>query len=761
MTKECCSVCMETYTTILRKKCVCKYCNEATCSKCIERYLLDRHEDAHCLHCRVNYNDITLHGICTKTYLRHTYFKHRQEVLVNRERANLPALQDIAITERKRRDNELKISAIKLDIIPIEKERDIIMSEYNKTYSEYYSKNKEESRENLDNLLVKLDQYRALINIKKDEIHAIRNSRYEKEEKEEKKKFIRRCTINNCQGFLSTAWKCGICEHYSCSKCFKPKTKKHDDPHECLKDDLDTAELIKKDCKPCPKCGEFIMKSSGCFAKDTPILTWNGYKMSQNIVVGDELVGDDNLKRVVLDTCSGVDTLYEVAQSCGMNYTVNSKHTLVLKYRDELIPYWKDLYWHVEWFDRKELVRNIHRIPGSKSDVKEISEFVQTIHVPIDIEIMIEDYMKLDEFTKEKLYGFKFQDSYMCSITAIDILTLKSNIEVKELGLGEYYGWKVDSNKRFLLGDDTVLHNCDQMFCISCQTPWSWTSGKIVTSGPIHNPHYLDWMRRNGTNIPRNPADIPCGGFPDGWELRKMPKGMSKNTANIFYEFHRICMEIQDISQRNYRSHLDNTTINSINVKFLLGDFDEKLWGQHLGKNERKRKRDSEVQEVFSAFRMVAVELINRVQHYGVPNTLNFTHIPIPEAETFIKNLNVEIKALILMINDAFRSISIYYSYSVPYITIGKYYSVQTKNFSDEVKKKRETTSSESAETVAQTVAESAQTVAETVPESAQTVAETTLSSSTSSSSTSSSPTTSSTETKTKKEKRKKPVIAL
>ena len=741
MTKECCSICMETYTSILRKKCVCKYCNEATCSKCIERYLLDRHEDAHCLHCRVNYNDITLHGICTKTYLRHTYFKHRQEVLVNRERANLPSLQHIAMTERKKRENELKISAIKLDIIPIEKERDIIMSEYNKTYSEHYAKNKEESREKLDNLLIRLDQYRALINIKRNEIHAIRHSTYEKEEKEEKKKFIRRCTIDNCQGFLSTAWKCGICEHYSCSKCFKPKTKKHDDPHECLKDDLDTAELIKKDCKPCPKCGEFIMKSSGCFAKDTPILTWDGYKMSQDIVVGDELVGDDNLKRVVLDTCYGVDTLYEVAQSCGMNYTVNSKHTLVLKYRRELLPYLKYGIWYIDWFDRKELVRKTHTIGSDLTEFKEskgMNEFIKTINISADIEIMVEDYMKLDDYTKANLYGFKMQDSLLGSIRVIDILTLKSKIEVKELGLGEYYGWKVDSNKRFLLGDDTVLHNCDQMFCISCQTPWSWTSGKIVTSGPIHNPHYLDWMRRNGTNIPRNPADIPCGGYPDGWELRKMPKGMSKNVANIFYEFHRICMEIQDISQRNYRSHIDNTTINSINVKFLLGDFDEKLWGQHLGKNERKRKRDSEVQEVFSAFRMVAVELINRVQNYGV----SFTHIPVPEAETFIKNLNVEIKALILMINDAFRSISIYYSYSVPYISIGKYYSVQTKNFSDEVKKKRE---------VEETTASSSSS-------SSSSSSTPTESSSSSSTPTESTPTTS---TETKKEKRKKPVIAL
>ena len=137
---ECCMVCMDNYTPIIRKKAVCKYCKADTCSKCIERYLLDRHEDAHCLHCRVNYNDITLNEICTKTYLQHTYFKHRQEVLINRERANLPGLQDIAMTERKRRDNENKISAIRANIAPIEKERDSVLTEYNREYSEYYSK---------------------------------------------------------------------------------------------------------------------------------------------------------------------------------------------------------------------------------------------------------------------------------------------------------------------------------------------------------------------------------------------------------------------------------------------------------------------------------------------------------------------------------------------------------------------------------------------------------------------------------------------
>ena len=231
---------------------------------------------------------------------------------------------------------------------------------------------------------------------------------------------------------------------------------------------------------------------------------------------------------------------------------------------------------------------------------------------------------------------------------------------------------------------------CSQMWCISCQTPWDWTTGKIVTNGIIHNPHYYEWMKRNGGSAPRNPADIPCGGYPTVWELRRMPKGINVSISNKFHEFHRICQELQDISERGYRSHIDNATTTGINVKFLLGDFDEKRWGQNLAKTEKKRKRDNEVQEIFVAFRMVAVELINRVQQYDDGTIRNFGVLPAFIAEKFIEALDIEIQALITMINEALRNVSTSYCYSVPYINMeGGYYGIKTKNFASEVKKKK------------------------------------------------------------------------
>ena len=191
----------------------------------------------------------------------------------------------------------------------------------------------------------------------------------------------------------------------------------------------------------------------------------------------------------------------------------------------------------------------------------------------------------------------------------------------------------------------------------------------------------------------RNPADVPCGGFPRAWDLIRMPRGVLPRVADKFYEFHRICEELQDISQHHYQTHIDNTTINAIHIRLLLQEIDEKQWGRYLAINEKKRKRDTEVQEVFGAFRMVAVELINRVHQYSDKKHRRFTDVPVPFAEQFINDLFVEIQELIRMINDAFRTISIAHSYSVPCIETRMQdeqveYRVRSTKFVDEKKKR-------------------------------------------------------------------------
>lgn len=908
-----CSICADKYTPIVRKRIPCKYCTKDTCSKCIEQYLLTRSDEPHCIHCKVHYNDKDLHTICTKTYLKDRFFKHRQEVLISRERANLPGLQDAANRMKRVRDRELIKVRITKELNELIEIRNALRHEQIRL--EVLPQRTEKETEQMTGMMMELDEYGKTIAIKKQELFESRIIVYHEDQEmksaddekaDDRRKFIRRCVRSNCNGFLSTAWKCGLCDWYSCSKCFTERGPEHDTPHECKKDDLDTAELIRKDSKPCPNCGEFINKSSGCFAPNTPILTWNGgIKMSQDIRVGDELVGDDGTKRTVLSLVSGEDMMYEVTQNNGLTYVVNSKHTFVLQYTGEQTISWHSTEnkWAIHWFDRKELQsrsKYLRATDETKEQVlQQMTEFKESLNLSDAIEIVVEDYMKLKDSVKKSLVGFKCKginwpkqdvplDPYLMGVylgdgincgTAFainasedpeileyilnwaeehncevvhddiyrfrvrrrenkintqkaighgatsatckgcakkssgfcdrpdvpytnkvelarknplcDILTqygmvgglkripteylvndretrlqvlagiidtdghlnkmnegkriqiisskkefanqivylarslgfpttirsiskkgvsfskggekkdyddhyginisgniseiptrilrkkcvdaqsnkcmLRTSISVKPIGQGEYYGWSVDANKRFLLADTTVLRNCNQMYCVSCQTPFDWITLKIVTSGAIHNPHYYEMMKRKGA-LPRNPGDVPCGGFPTRWQLVAHPHGVLTYVSDHFYEFHRLCEEAQEMSRRSYRAHIDNTTTHDINIKYLLGDFDDVKWGRLLATNEKKRKRDAEVQEVFAAFLMVAVNIINTVQNYYDEKHGYFNALPPMIAEQILMDLDVEITELLSIMNSAFRDISIAYSYSVPTI---------------------------------------------------------------------------------------------
>jgi hypothetical protein len=77
----------------------------------------------------------------------------------------------------------------------------------------------------------------------------------------ERKKFIMKCQAANCPGFLSTQYKCGVCDVYTCSECLDIKS---DEQHVCKPENIESAKMIKKDTKPCPTCATRIYKIDGC-----------------------------------------------------------------------------------------------------------------------------------------------------------------------------------------------------------------------------------------------------------------------------------------------------------------------------------------------------------------------------------------------------------------------------------------------------------------------------------------------------------------
>ena len=78
------------------------------------------------------------------------------------------------------------------------------------------------------------------------------------------REFIQHCPADGCRGYLSTAYKCGVCAKYTCSDCLAVKGDNRDSEHTCKEEAKASAALIRRETKPCPKCGVRIYKIDGC-----------------------------------------------------------------------------------------------------------------------------------------------------------------------------------------------------------------------------------------------------------------------------------------------------------------------------------------------------------------------------------------------------------------------------------------------------------------------------------------------------------------
>jgi len=433
-----CPICAEPYTTVVRKEIECGQCHKKACTKCIETYMCSSIEDPHCMHCRTTWTRAFLNTICSATFLNKTYFTHRQTVLVNREKSFLPTYQVVAERELKARD--------------MSKEDEALMKQYRVIETEMNKK-----------LLVIQQQRNTLFR----RIRNVREGRDENSEGPAKavaSKFIRRCTVPECNGFLSSAWKCGLCNTWACPDCFETKGLDRDSPHTCTADALATAALIRKDTKPCPSCGEMISKIDGC----------------------------------------------------------------------------------------------------------------------------------------------------------------------------------------------------DQMWCISCHTPFSWTTGVAIKTGIVHNPHYFQWLAKGGQTAPQNPGFIPCGGLPNAYHVQGCLRQATKEDRKELLEILRICTHVMDVERHRYERHLDPVNNEMVGVKYLLKEQSEEDWKKHLGRAERERQKSNEIRDILDAFNGAAIDLFRRID-IGKTYTRE-------EATDLILSLRVELEELRRFSFTAMSEVGKHFNCSVPWI---------------------------------------------------------------------------------------------
>jgi hypothetical protein len=380
----------------------------------------------------------------------------------------------------------------------------------------------------------------------------------------------------------------------------------------------------------CPEknCKAPTIKNNGCFSGDIKILMWDtSIKEAKDIVIGDKLIGDDGNERIVKELYRGIDKMYEIKQTTGMKYIVNSEHKLSLKIKNHKIIYKCIDKIKVKWFDHFILKYKIKNFLLSK--IIDAKNYRDSIIFGDVIDIKVNDYLKMSNTMKKNLVGYRSicgakwkkknvkidpyflgtwlgdgyynkcnlkyklktnnllnllkeynlinnkhiprdylinnrktrlsllagiidkdgyvkdngklisikvnkilknqiiylsnslgfvttsiidkNNKYTININGINLSNIPTKIKSKKcvnsesrlnlintdisvsyVGKSNYYGWSVNKNKRFVLEDYTVVHNCNKMICECCHTKWCWLCQSI-------NIDYEHYNEKNNT----------------------------------------------------------------------------------------------------------------------------------------------------------------------------------------------------------------------------------------------------------------------
>jgi hypothetical protein len=236
-----CKVCFEKYNKSNHMPIKCTSCDFEACRQCHSTFILDTtNAIPNCMNCHKELQREFLVENFTQKFVTQDWKKHREQIIFQRERALLPTRQPVA--EMVRRKDVLK------------RENEELLKQMNELRAKQYQCQREIG--NID--------YRIRMGPAADA--NLRNNASGSASAPHAAAFIRPCpnTASSCRGFLSTQWKCNLCNMWACKDCHEIKGTTQDAPHECNPENLASAKLIDAETRPCPKCGARVFKISGC-----------------------------------------------------------------------------------------------------------------------------------------------------------------------------------------------------------------------------------------------------------------------------------------------------------------------------------------------------------------------------------------------------------------------------------------------------------------------------------------------------------------
>jgi hypothetical protein len=267
-----CSICFDSFNRSSRVVSKCPFCALETCRSCLQTYLLNDVSDTpRCINptCGHGYSREFLDGELTQTFRLKTYKVHREKVLSDRERSRFPSTQDdvraYVVSKTRASAISKEIATLHAHMSELREELMCIRTHIVNGLPVYDHRK----------ALQILDQYKPIhkqLRMLRRELKQMRRivgsygrpSNVKAVQDTTRQEFIKPCPSDQCKGFLSTSWKCGLCDLWSCPTCHDVKGDSRDSEHTCDPNKVLTIQFLSKEAKSCPKCGVQICKIEGC-----------------------------------------------------------------------------------------------------------------------------------------------------------------------------------------------------------------------------------------------------------------------------------------------------------------------------------------------------------------------------------------------------------------------------------------------------------------------------------------------------------------
>lgn len=228
-----CSICTEKFNRTLHKavKCPVPTCLQDVCLECCKTYAISAGAPK-CCTCNAVWTDEFSRSVFPLSFYNAKAMRTAREAqFLDRETARLAEAQTALVAKRKRKE--------------LEKEVGVLSREEQSLHAR---------KRRIQDEIAELRQVQ-------------RTGRQPGQDGNEpaRPSAQKKCPVPNCNGFITPSWRCGLCEQSVCQHCWALIPSGSACEGQCDAEALASADLIRSQCRDCPKCAAAIFRIDGKF----------------------------------------------------------------------------------------------------------------------------------------------------------------------------------------------------------------------------------------------------------------------------------------------------------------------------------------------------------------------------------------------------------------------------------------------------------------------------------------------------------------